>query len=151
MRLLLICVIAFVCIQLNTTPGHAAEFNLDYFNGVKWGSKLPQNGFKLFSKGSENLFYSRPADKSKLEGIPVEELTYTAQAGRFVAAHALFKGEKDYRRIRALCRKNFGDSYATLAGREHYRISRGTTFVTAMLQFDKGRGMVNFNCNRDRR
>jgi len=145
-------VLLLLILLLTGSISHAAQFDIDHFNGIKWGVLLPQSGFKLFSKGSDGeKFYSRMIDKSKLEGIPVEELTYTSKAGRFVSAHALFQGENDYQKIRHLCQKIFGNSRENLAGREFFKISQGGKFVTAMLQFSNGRGMVNFNCDRGRR
>ena len=143
---------AVMFLLLTCSMSYAAQFNIDYFNDVKWGATLPQKGFKLISKGSDGeMFYSRTSDKSLIEGIPVKELTYTAKGGRFVSAHALFSSDSDYKKMRFLCQKSFGSSKENLAGREFFKLEQGIKFVTAMLQFNNGSGMVNFNCDRGRR
>jgi len=144
--------VLLLVLLLTSSVSYAAQFDLDHFNGVKWGISLPQKGFKQSADGyGSTRYYARKSDKSKLEGMTVEELTYTAENGRFVSAHFLFYGNSDYQKVRALCQKTFGNSQSTQAGRELFKITKGTKFVTAMLQYDGNMGMVNFNCDRGRK
>ncbi|GFO57615.1 hypothetical protein GMSM_46220 [Geomonas sp. Red276] len=137
--------IGLTLLLLISTQAHAAIFDVNHFNGVRWGSAMPAKGFRLILDAKDGWkFYSRPQDHSRVEGIPVSELTYKATRGKFDAAHFIFNGDSNYTRVKALMVKTFGPVKETRAGREIYRKEQAGKIITGMLQYSHGQGLANF-------
>lgn len=130
-------ILSLMALFLTCTFSYAAPAGvLDEFNGVKWGSKLPQKGFALVLKSDATRFYSRKSDD--LYGIPVTELIYTTNKGVFNAAHAVLD-PLAYKLVRQYLTNNYGKP-VNVADRELFVVRSNGRTTRAMLQ----QGLVNF-------
>ena len=146
-----IALMAVLIVVMSSIPGFAAKFDIDYFNGIKWGSKIGGfNGFKYVSNGTlGEKYYSRSSDKSTFEGIKVEDFIYTAKNGVLRQSHFLFEGDSNYQKVRRFLVVKFMKVERMENGFEVFRLYNGKRFVNAMLQYNGGRGMVNFSFTGD--
>jgi hypothetical protein len=128
------------------TSAHSAEFDVKYFNGVVWGSKLSKE-FKLVGSGDPGeKFYSRRSDQGRLDLIPVQELIYSTTNGNFKKAHAAFLGVANYQKLRALTVKSFGPGLRLNNMYEVFRLRKSGRTVTVNLQYNQnqGSGLINY-------
>ena len=113
---------------------------LDEFNGIRWKSKFPRQGYKLIRKSDEVKlrFYAR-ANSNTLYGIPVQKVVYTVDKGVFNSAYADLD-ESSYKLVRQYLITNYGQP-VNMAGREVFSVSGNGRKAGAILQ----PGLVNFS------
>lgn len=129
------------------TFASAAQFDINYFNGVKWGSNISaSDGFKLTGSGTLGAkYYSRAADKLLFEGIQVNEITYAVNNGRFTDAIVAFNGDDSKNKIHSVLVRKFKTFERLGNGLEEFLFHNGKRFVKAVYQYRNGSGLINFH------
>lgn len=113
---------------------------IEEFNGVRWRSKFPRQGFKLLLRDDAvKLRFYIKSTPDNLYGIPVTKIVYTVDKGVFNKAHAELD-ESSYNKVRRYLYSNYGQP-TNIANREIFSITSKGHKASAVLQ----PGLVNFS------